>query len=370
MNIVGLASFENSSSLVKVAAVTVAVVALISAVAKAVFKVMEWAFRPEVPPIHTQFTSIKTIEEQRAAHNVAVEYLSREAAKIGAIAWVVSPPKIVRNAPGAAAALNPAVFRWQDTQGVTQDIYTAGSNSEVITVFGVASQANGSEAPGPFTPEPGGAVRLYQTDHTQGPAAQLAFPNRQVELINNAANLGFNGLVEVLNERTKAEVKHGYLRPTTSEKADLLAMQLLRKGHLMQILCIGNIPKAEGSTQKVYEMLVTAPAFGQYDIRNSRVNQLQKNTIASVVARHAYRAQFEGALCLSRETTKPVIFKPTTPGLGVFGNSTEVVADAFKGAALEYSDRLAAANIQVHLQVYQSRGQAMEMANQLGLQKV
>ena len=65
--------------------------------------------------------------------------------------------------------------------------------------------------------------------------------------------------------------------------------------------------------------------------------------------------------------TKPVIFKPTAPGLGVFGNKTDNVAKAFYTAANEFESSLAEAGVQVKLQVFQARGEAMEMANRLKL---
>ncbi len=82
-----------------------------------------------------------------------------------------------------------------------------------IYVFGVASQFNISESVScNRTPLPGNAVSQYELDHTQGPQAQLAFPEDQVEIINLAANKGWNSLsTTIFDENTRTEVSNGYL---------------------------------------------------------------------------------------------------------------------------------------------------------------
>lgn len=112
-------------------------------------------------------------------------------------------------------------------------------------------------------------------------------------------------------------------------------------------------------------MLVAAPAFGGYSL--GAISEKQKDEIQFLCALNAYRAQFQEVLRIKEGITKPVIFKPKAPGLGVFGNKTDNVAKAFYTAANEFESSLAEAGVQVKLQVFQARGEAMEMANRLKL---
>ena len=113
-------------------------------------------------------------------------------------------------------------------------------------------------------------------------------------------------------------------------------------------------------------MLVAAPAFGQYTI-NVLVEEDQ-NEIEYLCALQGYRAQFQQIIQLAENNpTKKAIFKPTAPGLGVFGNKAENVAKAFYMAAKEYESQLQEKNISVQLQVFRGMGPAKEMADLLYL---
>jgi hypothetical protein len=326
-----------------------------------------------VTPIDLFFTQNKLITEQRNAHNTAKEYLQKEARKIGAEVVFVSPVnshicakvdevKIKKD-------LNTSIFTWENTQGVQGDIQRDGKVPGNVVLYGVASQFNSCEATARFTPQPGTAVNTYKSDPTQGPGAQLQFPDQQVEIINDAANLGFNGLCQVLDDTTKTAVKHGYLTPETKESAEAVIEQLQKNGDKMEFPCIGNIPKGASNTEKVYEILIAAPAFGGYSVGNATDNQ--KSEIEFLCALQGYRAQFQQAIQLATQIPKKqVVFKPTAPGLGVFGNRVENVAKAFYVAAKESESQLREKNIHVQLQVFRGGGYARNMANALGLNKV
>ncbi|ADI38887.1 hypothetical protein [Waddlia chondrophila] len=321
-----------------------------------------------IQKIDPEFTEVKSIIEQREAHKNAKKYMQQEAERIGAEVFFVLPGKL-SSCPKVDDVeikhLDAKVFTWQNTNGVQGDIQADGKNSDHVVLYGVASQFNSCEAVSRFTPEPGTAVETYRTDPTQGPGAQLQFPDEQVEIINHAANLGFNGLCEVLDDSTKNAVKHGYLTPKTEKSASIVIEQLKANGHKMEFPCIGNIPKG-ANTEKVYEILVAAPAFGIYSL--GKITDQKKKKIEFLCALQSYRAQFQQALKLAAlHPQKQLIFKPTAPGLGVFGNRVDNVAKAFYVAAKEYESRLIDKKIQVRLQVFQSRGSARMMANTLRL---
>ncbi len=338
-------------------------------------KVLEGAHKShtfQIMPISPSFTQNRSIAEQRKAHEVAKTYLQEKAVELKAEVTFTAPitihpiPKV--NSVILRKNLDMSVFSWEDTQGIQGDIQRDGKNPDNVVLYGVASQFNSCEAIDRFTPNPGTAVKTYQGDPTQGPGAQLQFPDQQVEIINNAANLGFNGLCQVLDDTDKSAVKHGYLTPETADSAKSVIKQLQKNGSKLEYLCIGNIPKGANNTEKVYEMLVAAPAFGHYSRGSATDNQ--KSEIEFLCALQGYRAQFQQVIQLaSASARKQLIFKPTAPGLGVFGNKVKNVSTACYVSAKEYETRLKRKKIQVRLQVFQSKGEARDMATSLGLHK-
>lgn len=325
-----------------------------------------------IPKIDKNFTVNNPIIAQRKAHDKAKNYLVQEGRRINAQVAFVSPVK-GNQCPEVTAVqirndLLPTIFTWENTNGVQGDIQRDGKKPGHVVLYGVASQFNSCEAPDRYTPEPGKAVATYKSDPTQGPGAQLQFPDEQVEILNNAANLGFNGLCHVLDETTKMTIKHGYLTPETKETAKTVIQQLQQNGDKMEFPCIGNIPKGKDNTEIVYEMLVAAPAFGGYSL--GQISDDQKNEIEFLCALQAYRAQFQQAIQLAKSNPqKQVAFKPTAPGLGVFGNRVANVAKAFYVAAKESQADLEKLNITVQLQVFRGQGDAKNMADALSLQE-
>ena len=82
------------------------------------------------------------------------------------------------------------------------------------------------------------------------------------------------------------------------------------------------------------------------------------------------RAQLQQVIHLARiNPDKQVIFKPTSPGLGVFSNQPVNVAKGFYIAAEEFKDELRDLGIQVRFQVYYGTGRAKDMADILGLKE-
>lgn len=220
----------------------------------------------EIKAIDHNFTANNLIEDQRNAHNVAKRYLQKEATKINAEVIFVSPvnthpcPKV--GEVKIKHDLDTAVFTWENSTGVQGDIQKDGKLAGHVVLYGVASQFNACEASRRLTPKPGAAVQAYKYDNTQGPAAQLQFPDQQVEIINHAANLGFNGLCQVLNDGTRLAVDHGYLCPTTETSAELLINQLQQNGDKMEFLCIGNIPKGKAILKKCMRCWLQLPHLG------------------------------------------------------------------------------------------------------------
>jgi len=325
----------------------------------------------KVEKIDPNFTTNMSMKAQRAAHETSKKYLEANIKAMNGELFIVSPPKSKNNDyTQPIGDVNKSIFYWENTQGVQGDIQRDGKIKNRLPVYGVAGQFSGSENITRATAAPDQAVKTYESDNTQGPKAQLQFPNEQVEIINKAANLGFNGLCNVLDEKTKDSVKHGYLTPMTEASADVVIEQLKKKGHLLEYPCIGNIPKGEGNTEKVYEIIVAAPAFGMYE-KGAKLTEDQKNELTFLCAVNSYRAQFAQTLELAKTNPeKEVIFKPTAPGLGVFGNSPEYVCKGFAVAAREFENEFEKHNVKVALQVFKGLRPASDINNILGLQEI
>ncbi|MEZ5315044.1 MAG: hypothetical protein R3E91_02380 [Chlamydiales bacterium] len=309
------------------------------------------------------FTKKCFIKEKRESHETAKHYLQEELQKIRAeVAFVLGnvPPyqplsskevttQIMNDDP-----LDKKIFFSKFANTLGEEIQKDGKDPCQIVLYGVASQFNGAQSSGHSTVPLGQAVKTYQGDNTQGAKVQLEFPNKQVEIINNGANLGFNGLCRVLDDETIDAVSHGYLNPKTFEQARLVIKQLKDQDHPIEYLCVGNIPKGKENTETVYEILVAAPAFGAYS-DCSTITEQQKKEIAYLCAVRGYSAQFEQALKLAKENpNKTVIFKPTAPGLGIFDNDEEMVAKGFYTAAKEYEQKLREADVLVRWEMNSS----------------
>ncbi len=328
--------------------------------------------------IINNFTEFHSLEKQKELHQSAKTFLKENLAKIGAKYSVVNPKNIIKcdldSIDLSVNFENSSIFKMAYTNGVMGDIEQDGNRQEDNhIVYGVASQFNGCEAPVKMTIEPGKAVNVYKDDRTQGPQAQLAFSDEQVELINCGGNLGFNGLCNLLDEETKAEIAHGYFTPQQS-KADQIINLLKSSGTNIEYPCVENKPK--GGNKTVHQILVSAPALGIYAHKETEkeLPLEQKNEIEFLMAFYSFQAQFQLCLDLALESKKPVILKATAVGLGVFGNKPENVAKAFYAAAQNYVDAFKENRVQVIFQVFKKDTyecpNGKEMVSLLGLKNI
>jgi len=325
--------------------------------------------------------SKQPIEDQQALHEEAKEYMVENLTDLGAQVDFVNPP------PFAYAALKDAkigklddqIFYYQITNNVTDDIIKDGNQSEYTAVYSAASQFNGAEAMGPHTIKPGSAVYEYKRDPTQGPQAQLAFQPKQVNLINNGANIGFNVLIWILTELTKTAVRHGYLIPSVEQRADI-SRALEQDAERIEFMCIANkparyTPKPElkdihpitFSKHPVHMILVSAAAHANNwkDPHDPILDEIDYKC-----ALNAFGAQFKHTQELVKKG-HTVWLKVAAIGMGAFRNKPEVVAKAFYQVASKY--KFNKKKVKVLFQVYEPdpkkepRGAAVEVARLLGL---
>lgn len=255
-------------------------------------------------------------------------------------------------------------FSWKPTQGVQQDIIQDGTREENNSVvYGAASQFNGCEAVDREVIPFGNAVSNYKHDPTQGPQAQLAFSEDQVELINAGGHLGFNGLSKMLDADTITYHVHGYFTPKQSIAAKVID-QLKTRGHLIEYTAVSSIPKNANAKKPVDMVLVAAPAFGIYDFFDD-CEEEQKSEIQFLFALHSFRAQFNYCIQKAKERNHPVIFKPAATGLGVFENKIEAVAKAYYQAATEFDKQLKEHNVTVEFQSFYTCSNAEQLKQHL-----
>lgn len=332
----------------------------------------------ETAPIPKDYTADTSIAEQRTAHEQAKDWLIENLQYTGADVSFVRPPKVrgsfpeSKNVDISNPVLDPSIFTYSSAD-VGPDIQRDGNRtSDEIVIYTAASQFNGCEAPTRYTVEPGNAVSTYEGDHTQGPQAQLAFGDEQVELINCGGNRGFNGLVHVLDDSTRSAISSGYLTPKTQAEADEVLRQLRENGHLLECPCIGNIPK--GGRKLVYQFLTSAAAFGGYSLDWGAISQATKDEIQFLCALHSLRAQFAQAIKMAKESGKPVTLKTAGMGLGVFGSNSGIFSKAYYEAAKEFEPQLKQAHVKVEFQVFhreieQGYGKALKVTQKLSLQQ-
>lgn len=324
------------------------------------------------------------IKDQIRNHEIAKAFLLRELNVLGAKASFVSPQGPLNIDLTKLDLSNPPldanVFGYEASTGVLQEIQQDSKDPKKIVLYSVASQDNAIEASDRFVHNPQdtqSTINAYESDRTQGPQAQLAFPREQIMTLVRGANIGFSILGHVLDEQTKTARRFGYITPTSTEQANLLIKQLRKDGNKAEFLCIGNVPV--NGTSPVYSMYVAAPAFGQYrnvERLNNTTTQEQEFEIAFLCALNSFRAQMQQALTLARDEAnkgKPVVLRPVAVGVGVFGNNPQATASAFYVAGKQYEEELRAANVQVRLQIYHTdfgfNGTAMAIADSLKLKQ-
>ncbi len=326
------------------------------------------------------FTKDNTIEVQREAHAIAKNFLKENIPFTGSSAKIdfISPPEGKVNIElkdfddTEINDLDDSIFSYNITSGVKSDIKDDGNRTEDnVVVYGVASQFNGCEADDKHTLPPEFILSGYEGDNTQGPQAQLAFADTQVKLIGCGGNLGFNGLVNVLDEETKGQIGHGYFTPDSEDMAKKVIEQFKSNSDKMEYISVANVPKGAEGGKPVHQILVAAPAFRGVDLKDNSITPEQKSEIQFLCALQGYRAQFAQCIKLAQDEGKPVVFKPTAVGCSAFANDPKIVAKAFYAAGKEFQQDLKENNVKVEFQVFVRDNKygtgAKIMANNLGL---
>lgn len=317
--------------------------------------------------ISSNFTTIP-INNQRIAHTRAKEFLTQSLKKIGASVTFVSPPTLSNKVYFSTNSFTPllkGVFYWEDTQGIAENIQRDGNrNEDNIVLYGVASQFNGVSGQ-QHIPIPGRAVHDYKSDLSEGAEAQLQFHPHQVELINCGGNLGFNGLINILNQKiVVSTLMKGYLNPSL-EDADEVISALVKDG--IEYICVANRPYNKKNknygNKPVHMMLVYAPTFDKSMLENNE----KRNQIEFLCALQSFRAQFQHCIDLAQREGKSVIFKAAGVGLGIWSNQETNVAKGFYIAAKEFETQLQENGVLVRLQVMGGTGRARDLAKSLQL---
>ena len=102
---------------------------------------------------------------------------------------------------------------------------------------------------------------------------------------------------------------------------------------------MGNKP-TKGKLQ-VFQILVAAPAFGDY-LEGSTITPDQQKHLAFLCALAGYRAQIKTVVdfAIKHPRSTMLCLKPTTTGLGEFKNDVDSVAKGFEQALKEYQPLL------------------------------
>lgn len=340
----------------------------------------------DFPPIDKKHYELP-YGEQLEAHKNAIDYLKTVDFKVTVInADNIEIPSIFEIDDEEDFEFDSSIFKWENTDSVSFDIQASSKIVKEVHIYGVASQFNGAEAMARYTIDPGFAYIRYQSDPTQGPRAQIQFPKDQVEALNISANMGFNGLINILDEDTKTSVRHGYFCPDSDECAKTIVKKLQTEGEKLDYIAAVGLPeewewksnsKAEWNTKRpkntelVHEVLVAAPAIGGYKIFSNMTDE-DETEIQFLCAARAMQAQLSYLMEIRAQTPedKLVVLKPTTPGLGVFGNEVKPVAKGFAFAMKQFEEKYnGIKGVEVRLQVYKGRGASKQVAEFLSLEE-
>ncbi|MEZ5315046.1 MAG: hypothetical protein R3E91_02390 [Chlamydiales bacterium] len=290
------------------------------------------------------FTKHISIQQQRLYHKKAKESLKSTLENCNAkVAFVSVKTGCIKTYRFVGFdQLDEKIFSYELIDGIDQQMQEDGKIKDQISLY---AAANKTVLSAPFNQSSPDLIHEFIN--------QLQFSDEQLEIINNGANLGFNGLCEVLDEQTKDAVCHGYLTPKTFKQAKLVIGKLKDQSLAIEYLCVGNVPKGERNTEKVYEVLVTVPLFNSKHFNQDQFPE-QQQEITYLCALYNYRAQFAQALELSQENPgKTIVVKPNaSPWVPVFGKHFLMVAKGFYAAAKEYeTDFKQVSNISVRFQV-------------------
>ena len=295
-----------------------------------------------------------SLSDQIRDHESAKKFLQDHLSTFKSEVSFFSPPPTPQSIPSKSAPLDPSVFFFERTLGVQYDIQRAATSGDpsILEVYGVASQANLSENTVPQPIPLGRGVKTYSNDPTQGPMAQLCFHQPQVELLAAAGNLGFNSLINVLDESTKEMVQHGYCQPSSDKDCTKICEQVKTKKDKIEYACVTSIPK--GGSQPVSLLFGFAPCFvDTTTCAMSPISPKLREDLSYHVALHTFRAQLAQVVKLAdSHPSKKIIFKPTGLGLGVFQNTPKAIEQAYVEACREFTPKLKLHKVEVRWQVH------------------
>ena len=199
-------------------------------------------------------------------------------------------------------------------------------------------------------------------DSTQGPLAQRTNP-RMFELVNAAANLGFNELADVLSEDARGALKHGYLTPNDPKETKAILQSFEHNGTKVSALCVKSVP--EGGRSGVYLVMGAAAAFGIYF--NHRLLFFEPEAMEDCFRLQRtdlfwdYLAMFNKTLELAQQNPgKRILFHPASIGGCAFANQPEQIAEGFRQAAVWFQNevgRLGLKNVSVQFEHFMSASQ-------------
>lgn len=272
---------------------------------------------------------------------------------------------------GLEGDLDKSVFHHSTTEeGIGTDLILSSRDPFHLHVYQICSQYNASEAPSPFTPSIGEAMKSSGEDRTQGPLAQRTNP-KVFELVTAfLTHFGFNMLARVLPSAGKTYVngdpiEHGYLRPNNGN-VSRLGEEFTQNFSKAEYVCYSSKP-IDFSHQKQYPIKVflqAAPAIGYSPNLSQDTSDLQK-----YAALANYLAIFRYGIELANKNPIPVVLHIAAVGLGVFGNELTNVQWAFKQAALLLQNQMKG-KVTVQIEDYSpSQNRPMlNLARNLGLE--
>lgn len=239
------------------------------------------------------------------------------------------------------------------------------------SIIQAASQYNGAEAGGAFTPLVGLETSFAKGDRTQGPQAQL-MEQGMFQAITKAANSGFNAIAGVLRRETLEKqtddkgkstlLQSGYLQVGgDTELTKAVTKDFCENGVNLQSPVLKN---------KGHDLVLSAAPSWQGRIQQDFAKSDEAKDLAYAAAFYNYSALFEHALTqLQKNPGTKIRICPTAIGCGAFANDAASVAKAFNAAAVNFQEELTDAQkdfVKVEMQIYKP---LQDFEDKLGIKK-
>jgi hypothetical protein len=251
--------------------------------------------------------------------------------------------RVLREAP--PVGLNKDIFSKTyktDVQNLIEESRTQfKENPSTRSIIQAASQYNGAESPGNFTPLVGLESEFAKWDRTQGPRAQLK-EQGMFQAITAAANRGFNAIAKVLSKDTLS------MNKTSDGKTNVNVSGYLQVGGNIELtkavtkdFCKNgnNLQSAVLKNERHDLVLSAAPSWQGYDESSSYSDEAKD--LAYAAAYYNFSALFQQGLERLNENLETNIrICPTPIGCGAFANDPASVAKAFNDAALNFQKAL------------------------------